>query len=148
MHQFVQMGLAVPNPDQPDRPVNSPKYGYVLEPAVVKLARLYGTRQWRPALVRFIQSCGSLKALHHQERRMTMIPVKMPKGNTRHLSAGGQNRVIKTIIEEFCPRFTPGGEVIYIGDAGGKPSSAELASFASLGIQLDAHGKMPAWWFI
>ena len=32
MHQFVEAGLAVPNPDKPDRPVNSPKFCYQIEP--------------------------------------------------------------------------------------------------------------------
>ncbi len=28
MHQFMEAALAVPNPDQPDRPINSPKWCY------------------------------------------------------------------------------------------------------------------------
>jgi hypothetical protein len=143
MHQFVQMGLALANPDKPDRSVNSPKFGYVLETAVVKLARLHGTPDWNVALERLRRSLINLRVLHHRERDMAMIPVKMPDGQTRHLTAGGQNTVIRQIIEEFCPRFTPGGEVIYVGDAGGKLSPAELAAFDRLGVRLDPHGKMP-----
>src|SRR5436853_2818624 len=33
------------------------------------------------------------------------------------LSPGGQNPLIKAVIEELCPRFVPAGIVIYIGDA-------------------------------
>ena len=143
MHQFVEMGLAIPNPDKPDRPVNSPKYGYALISELVGLARLYGTNKWKQALDRFCRKLPSLGVLHHQEREMLKIPVNLPDGTTVELSAGGQNIVIRQVIEEFCPRFTPGGHVIYLGDAGAKVTATELTIFRKLGIRLDAHGKMP-----
>ena len=36
------------------------------------------------------------------------------------LSPGGQNPLIKAIIEHFCPAFAPGGVVLYIGDTENK----------------------------
>jgi len=143
MHQFMQMGLAVANPDQPGRPVNSPKYGYVLDPAVVQLAKVFGTEKWTPALSRFRRKLPQLQALHDQERAMLKIPVNMPDGSVVEITAGGQNTIIRQIIEEFCPRFTPGGRVIYLGDAGAKVSKDEMSAFQKLDIKLDAHGKMP-----
>lgn len=44
MHQFVDAGLALYNPDKPDRPVNSPKAVYQIEPAALALLRTFGTR--------------------------------------------------------------------------------------------------------
>ena len=46
VHQFVQMGLVVANPDDPGRPVNSPDNRYQAAPALLKLARTYGSRRW------------------------------------------------------------------------------------------------------
>jgi len=74
---------------------------------------------------------------------MIKIPVKLPDGAIRHLSAGGQNLVIRQVVEEFCPRFTPGGRIVYLGDAGGKLNAAEISAFGKLGIHLEVHGKMP-----
>ena len=74
---------------------------------------------------------------------MPMIPVTLPGGESILLSAGGQNNLIKKIVEEFCPRFTPGGKIIYIGDAGDKLNEKELMYFEQLGIKIDRHGKMP-----
>ena len=37
MHQFCDAGLALYNPDKPDRPVNSPKAVYQIEPAALSL---------------------------------------------------------------------------------------------------------------
>ena len=44
VHQFVQSGLVVANPDNPDRPVNSPKAVYEIEPEALKLLRLFGAK--------------------------------------------------------------------------------------------------------
>jgi len=41
MHQFVDAGIALYNPDQPDRPVNSPGAVYQIEPVMLALLRGY-----------------------------------------------------------------------------------------------------------
>jgi len=46
VHQFVQAGLAVPNPDKPSRPTNSPRAVYQIEGAALALLRMYGTPDW------------------------------------------------------------------------------------------------------
>jgi adenine-specific DNA-methyltransferase len=46
MHQFVQMGLVVENPDQPDRPINSPKWCYQLHPSALSLLQSYESKKW------------------------------------------------------------------------------------------------------
>lgn len=43
MHQFCDAGIALYNPDQPDRPVNSPKAVYQIEPAALSLLRTFDT---------------------------------------------------------------------------------------------------------
>lgn len=143
MHQFLELGLAIANPDKPDRAVNSPNFAYILEPALIKLVRSVGTADWPHALALFLRSGSKLKALHHREREMAKIAVTFPDGVIRYLSGGGQNVLIKEIFAEFCSRFTPGGHVLFVGDAGGKLSDSELAAFQKLGIELDVHGKMP-----
>jgi adenine-specific DNA-methyltransferase len=72
-----------------------------------------------------------------------MIPITLPDGQAIQLSSGGQNILIKDILESFCPRFTPGGVVLYIGDAGDKFIINETQRFREMGIELDPHGKMP-----
>ncbi|MFZ4635703.1 MAG: restriction endonuclease, partial [Saprospiraceae bacterium] len=41
MHQFCDAGIALYNPDKPDRPVNSPKAVYQVEPAALALLRTF-----------------------------------------------------------------------------------------------------------
>ena len=143
IHQFVEMGLAVPNPDQPDRPVNSPSFGYEIEPSALELIQTFRTRQWKKALATYLENVHSLRVLHHQEREMNRVEVRLPDGSKKWLSAGGQNVLIKVVVEEFCPRYTPGGYICYLGDAGEKISEDEQEYFKKLGVELDPHGKMP-----
>ncbi|MFP3398646.1 hypothetical protein SB749_20180, partial [Brevibacterium sp. SIMBA_078] len=54
MHQFCDAGIALYNPDKPDRPVNSPKAAYQIEPHVLTLLRTYGTTEWPSHLKRYL----------------------------------------------------------------------------------------------
>jgi adenine-specific DNA-methyltransferase len=143
VHQFMQMGLVIANPDDSARPINSPKTRYRIESKTLSLIRSFGTAAWEGNLLNYMREMSSLETLQVRERAMPMIPVTLPDGSQIMLSSGGQNDLIKHIIEEFCPRYTPGGKVIYIGDAGNKLTANELQYFEQLGFHIDRHGKMP-----
>ena len=143
VHQFVQMGLVVANPDDPRRPVNSPDNRYQAAPALLKLARTYGSPSWVNNLTGFLKGTEGLGRLHPREREMLLIPVRLPNGAELKITAGGQNVLVKKIVEDFCPRFTPGGVVVYVGDTGDKQRHIEPGYFEQLGVKLDEHGKIP-----
>lgn len=143
VHQFVQMGLLVANPDDLHRPVNSPANRYQVAPAPLKLARTCGTPAWKRSLPAFIATAHALGKLRPKERAMAVVPVRLPSGKKVSLTAGGQNELVKKIIEEFCPRFTPGGTVVYLGDTGQKQRHVEAGYLERLGVEIDEHGKMP-----
>lgn len=67
----------------------------------------------------------------------------LPDGSKVALSPGGQNPLIKAIIEHFCPIFTPGGGVLYIGDTENKFVHLETAGLAALGVTLNSAAKIP-----
>jgi adenine-specific DNA-methyltransferase len=69
--------------------------------------------------------------------------VTLSDGRSIQLSSGGQNKLIKDILESFCPRFTPGGIILYVGDAGDKLIINEVQKLEELGIELNRRGKMP-----
>lgn len=61
--------------------------------------------------------------------------IALPDGRSLALSAGGQNVLIAQIVERFCLVFTPGGTVVYIGDADEKWAAVfERDYLASLGV--------------
>lgn len=143
VHQFVQMGLLVANPDDPHRPVNSPANRYQAAPALLKLVRTFGSRAWEDSLGAFLATASALGMLQPREREMALVAVKLPSGKKVQLTAGGQNELVKKIIGDFCPRFTPGGIVVYLGDTGQKQRHVETGYLERLGVRIDEHGKMP-----
>jgi adenine-specific DNA-methyltransferase len=143
IHQFIQLGIVHANPDSSERPINSPKTRYEIVAPALHLIQTYNSPAWNEQLSLFIRNTPSLNNLQVRERLMPMIDIILPDGERIKLSAGGQNELIKQVIEEFCQRYTPGGKVIYIGDANQKITEQELLYFSQLGIKINQHGKMP-----
>ncbi len=143
LHQFQDAGLVVANPDKPERPVNSPAYCYQVPSNALTLLRAFGTPSWRRRLKEYLASAPSLAARYAGEREMARIPLRVREGHTITLSPGGQNALIAKIVEEFCPRYVPGANVLYIGDADEKFGYFDKAALKKLNVVVNAHGKMP-----
>jgi hypothetical protein len=143
MHQFCDAGVALYNPDKPDRPVNSPKAVYQVEPAALKLLRSFGSDQWHDNLTTYLSERETLVAKYAMEREQNRIPVEIAPGKEITLSPGEHSELIRAIIEDFAPRFAPGSALVYAGDTGDKWGYFDAALLAELGVDVDSHGKMP-----
>lgn len=143
MHQFMEAGVCLYNPDKPDRPVNSPKAVYQIEPNLMEVLMLYGTDAYEDALEEYQAERKSLVEQYAKVREMQMVPVKVKEGYQVALSPGIHSELIRDIVEEFGPRYAPGGELVYVGDTGDKHGFFDKDLLASLGIVLDNHGKLP-----
>lgn len=143
LHQFVQAGMVALNPDDPARPTNSPRNCYQLTPRALELIRTTGTSAFDGELRRYLADLPGLRAAYERAREMQRIPVAMPDGGLALLSPGGQNVLLKQMVEDFCGYFTPGAQVLYIGDAGDKWLVFEADILAGLGVTVESHGKMP-----
>ncbi|MCC6538594.1 MAG: restriction endonuclease [Bryobacterales bacterium] len=143
MHQLVAAGIALYNPDDQNRAVNSPKAVYQTAPATLTLLRSFGTAKWEKSLARFLKTTRTLAARYAGEREMKKLPVKLSAGETIRLSPGSHSELIRAVIEEFAPRFVPGGTLVYAGDTGEKWGYFNKPLLGKLGVALDGHGKMP-----
>lgn len=143
VHQFVQAGLIVPDPDKPSRPTNSPKAVYQIEPSALKLLREYGRPGWNRHLRKYLFTVETLKEIYARERDTRRIPVKITDGHKIRLSPGSHNLLVKKIIDDFCSLFTPGGHVIYVGDTKTKWAYFDPDKLKELGVEIEDHGKMP-----
>ncbi len=143
MHQFVEAGVAVYNPDNPARPVNSPKACYQISDEAAAVIRRYGSNDWQASLEAWLEEQKTLAERWARHRQMEMIPVKITDDQRAYLTPGRHCELIQQIIESFAPRFSPGAEVIYIGDAGKKTGYFDAERLAGLGVTVDKHGKMP-----
>lgn len=142
MHQFVDAGIARYNPDDPYRPVNSPKAVYQISAEVLGVIHAFDSTNWSDKLFEFLNSQQTLTARYAQERELNKLPVSTAKGAFQ-LSPGEHSELIKAIIEEFAPRFTPGAQLIYAGDTGEKWGYFDDETLETLGVTIDKHGKMP-----
>lgn len=143
VHQFLDAGLIVANPDNPERPVNSPKAVYQIERSTLELLKTFGTPEWEHNLRAYLASIKTLKERYAQEREMARIPVVVAPGKTITLSPGGQNILVEQIINEFAPRYIPGGSILYVGDTDDKFAYFDREALEALGVKIEAHGKMP-----
>ncbi|MCA9916299.1 MAG: Eco57I restriction-modification methylase domain-containing protein [Anaerolineales bacterium] len=143
VHQFVQAALVVENPDDPTRPVNSPKWCYQVEPTVFELLRQYGDAEWDDLVARYLETAVTLKERYARKRTLNRVPVQIAADQEISLSAGKHSTLIKQINEAFAPRFVPGGALLYVGDTGDKWGYFNEELLALLGVKVDAHGKMP-----
>lgn len=143
LHQFIDAGFVLYNPDDPRRPVNSAHNCYQIATAALALLRTLDQPGFPERVEVYLKTSPGLTAQYAQARGMTQIPVTLADGSTVTLTAGGQNVLIKAIVEDFCGRWTPGGRILYIGDAGKADPVFDEAGFATLGARLDKHGKLP-----
>jgi hypothetical protein len=143
MHQFVDAGIAVYNPDNPTRAVNSPAAVYQIEPSTLELLRCFGRSDWPARLHGYRAEHQSLTARYANERVQNLIPVQIAPGTEIRLSPGEHSELIREIIQSFAARFAPGAVLVYAGDTGEKWGYFERPLLAKLGVEVEAHGKMP-----
>ena len=140
---FVDAGFVVRNPDDPARPTNSGKTVYQVEASALRLCQSFGSPDWPTMLATYLASREHTRHELHRQRSIARIAVTLPSGESIALSPGGQNPLIKQVIEEFCPRFTPGAVLLYVGDAENKFLHLHAESLSQLGVTVAAAAKMP-----
>lgn len=143
VHQFLEAGIILYNPDEPSRPINSGKTVYQIEPSALVLIRTFRTPKWEKTLADFRKRVTTLREKYAAERYARRIPVRISKDLTISLSAGGQNVLVEKIINDFAPIFTPGAKILYVGDTDAKFAHFDKKALAKLGVRLEEHGKMP-----
>jgi hypothetical protein len=120
MHQLVEGGIALYNPDEPKRPVNSPNAVYQISPDILEVIKLFGTTEYDKAMKDFKKNVVGLAKRYSMERNMSLVPVKITANLEIKLSPGEHSKLIKDIIEQFAPRFLQGASLLYVGDTGEK----------------------------
>jgi hypothetical protein len=150
MHHLVEHGVALYNPDDPHRPVNSPKAAYQISDHVLRLIHAYMSQEWDDAFTHYAASYLSAVAAIAQAREATRLPMLTPDGRTITLSPGPHSALIRDVVELFGPWFAPGATLLYVGDTGQKWAHFDDETWSrQLQITLDPHGKMPdviLWW--
>lgn len=143
IHQFIQAGLVIRNPDNPALPTNSPRTHYALSDAAVRTLQTYQSEVWEQAAQTFITSKGALLEVYQKSREQYKVPLRLATGEEYQLSPGQHNELQAAIVEEFGPRFAPGAKLLYLGDTANKTLILDKAGFEELGIPVPSHDKLP-----
>ena len=143
LHQFVDGGICLYNPDKPDRPVNSPQACYQIAPDLYKALRTFGSDDWDSYLKKWLEDRQTLIEHYAMMREMKLVPLRLDDGSEIHLSPGEHSQLIHDIVTDFGPRFVPGAEVIYLGDTGAKNDFFKPDRLSELGVTVDRKGKLP-----
>ena len=142
-HQLVQAGIAVYNPDQPDRAVNSPNAVYQISPAALQVVQAYKTDSFDTLLSDFKANQSTLTDQYAHEREKSLVPVKIKENHIIQLSPGKHSQLIQNIIEQMAPRFLPNSILIYVGDTEKKWGYYNQELAGNLLFNVQQHGKMP-----
>jgi len=143
VHQFIQAGIIIANPDKPC-PVNSPNFVYQIEEHTLELVKTFKTSSWESNLRKYLSKIKTLVSIYEQKRELNKITLRVAEEVNVYLSSGGQNKLIEKIIKDFCEYFTPKGTLIYIGDAKSKWTYFNEQALSKIGVKIkDVHGKMP-----
>ncbi len=143
LHQFIEAGLVELNPDNPSRAINSPANCYQVTDPALDVIRAWGTSSVEIMLRQYLEDLPGLVAQYAAARALTRIPITLPDGSEITVSPGGQNVLIKQMVEDFCGYYVPGGHLLYVGDADSKLAVFDEEKLAELGVTFDHHGKMP-----
>jgi adenine-specific DNA-methyltransferase len=143
IHQFLDAGIVVINPDEPDRPTNSGKTVYQIEATLLQVLKTWGAPEWEKRIKAYLSSVDTLRKRYAQERKARRIPIEVAPGKTITLSPGGQNILVEKIIDDFCGMFTPGAKMVYVGDTAEKFAYLDRILLQALGVKIESHGKMP-----
>ena len=136
-------GLVLAGANRPGSNPNDSKRAYALSSAAAKVVAAYGHAAWPNEVASFLKSVGSLRRKYEQERHMELVPVILPDGAEAKLLKGEHNYLQIAVIKEFLPRFAPGADVLYLGDADKRKIILKRDKLKSLRFFEIAHETLP-----
>lgn len=105
--------------------------------------RQYGQPTWDTALAEYLAVAGRLADEYKAARDVERIPLDVEGVPGLTLTPGGQNPLVRAIIEEFVAIFTRTPYPVYVGDTGQKRVWFDESYLAELGVTVESHGKIP-----
>lgn len=143
LHQFEQAGIVDRNPDNPERPTNSPNTVYQISSAALAAMKTYGSAGWKAAASAFLKEKGSLVEKYNRRKHAHDISLEITDAHKITLSPGKHNELQVRVVKEFRPRFCPGTEVLYVGDTARKLLHIDRDALKSINIPITEHDKLP-----
>ena len=141
LHQFEQAGIVIRNRDEPTLPTNSPKNNYTITPEALSVIRAYKTPCFDAELTHFTANHGKLIDKYAGRKREHNLTVTL-NDEILTLTAGVHNELQIAILRDLHPRFFPGAELLYLGDAANKMLKVNEKLVAELHFPITQHDKL------
>lgn len=142
IHQFEQAGIVIRNPDDLDRPTNSPNTVYSINEEALRVIKTFRTDEWSANLQEFIEEKGRLIERYEKRKRSRLISVSLPEGKIK-FSPGNHNKLQVKILTEFRTNFCPQSMLVYVGDTSKKLLYLDEDILDGLLIPITKHDKLP-----
>ena len=108
IHQLVQGGVLVRNPDDPTLATNSPRTHYALTEEALSVIRAYGTERFDTETAAFLlKVSGGLAAQYARGRKDASVEVALDGAVALRLSPGKHNTLQARVVTSFLPNFAP-----------------------------------------
>ena len=128
----------------PNSATNNSARGYVINPFYAELIRkVNNSSDWQGLVKTKLKGIESVRERLAAKRDLIKIPVKLPYGKELTLSSDTHNKLQKSIVEEFLPRFGYGAEVLYIGDTADKYLHLDKDKLNELNFFDLSHDELP-----
>ncbi len=118
---------------------NSPNYRYRLTEEFLEVLKASGSDE---SVKKFLKKHDSLKHIYASKKDKQKQALSV-NGLQLTLSPGKHNKLQKTIIEDFAPRFAPNAKCLYVGDTTEKDLVKDVETLKKLGFAITLHDKMP-----
>lgn len=143
LHQLIEAGVIIKNPDNPALPTNSSNTHYALVPLALEVVQSYGTANFSAKVSSFLSSQPRIKIGRGTAKCTNSVSITMPDGQAFYLSPGKHSKLQKSFIDEFIPRFVTRCVILYLGDTATKALIVNDDALQKLGITYSVHDKLP-----
>jgi hypothetical protein len=127
----------------PEANKNNPTRRYAVDSGYAQVVRTYGTAAWSGLVQETVAERGSLAERTSVVKSLPRTEVIFPSGEVLEFGPGTHNLLIKSVIEEFLPRFGHEAQVYYVGDADRRLLVYEKERLSSLGFFELGAGELP-----
>lgn len=141
MKPLTAIGAVIVNADDPLRAINSGKWNYKLSDSFRSMLDATDNQARARLTEKWLAAGGTVVPTARDD--IHKVRIRLPNDRKITLSPGNHNLLIKSIIEEFVPKYVPGPKVLYIGDALNKRLYVDEALAKRMGIIIDEHDKLP-----
>ncbi|MEO7599683.1 MAG: BsuBI/PstI family type II restriction endonuclease, partial [Opitutus sp.] len=140
---FKSRRLLLVNPDNPRRPATSRYCVHQLDHFAVALVKSFGTDAFSVALAALLQ--GGAESTPHDatDASEPLITATLPTGERLALPRNANGEVTRSLLEAFCPKFAPGGKILYIAAAPAKSPFRNDQVLLSYGLASEPAFDLP-----